>query len=114
MYAIVTIAGKQWRAEPDAILEVPRLAAEPGSEVTFEEVNLVADAGKVTLGTPHIGAARVTATVLEHGRGPKIVVGKFKRRKDYRVKKGHRQDFTRLQVQSIRVGRKEARDRDGA
>jgi large subunit ribosomal protein L21 len=103
MYAIVTIGGKQWRAEPDAVLDVPLFAAEPGATVTFEQVNLVADSGKVTLGKPWIDKARVTVTVLEHGRGPKLVVGKFKRRKKYRVKKGHRQGFTRVQVSAIEV-----------
>jgi len=71
--------------------------------VTFDQVNLVADAGKVTLGKPHIGSAKVVATVLSHGRGPKLIVGKFKRRKEYRVKKGHRQDYTRIQIESISI-----------
>ena len=101
MYAIVTIAGKQWHAEPDQVLEVPLLEAEAGQQLTFSEVHLIADAGKVTLGRPFVGSAKVTATVLEHGRGPKLIVGKFKRRKEYRRRKGHRQDFTRIQIQSI-------------
>jgi len=101
MYAIVTIAGKQWHAEPKAVLDVPLLAAEPGDKVTFDQVHLVADAGKVTLGKPFIGNATISATVLESGRGPKLVVGKFKRRKAYRRTKGHRQDFTRIQIDAI-------------
>lgn len=101
MYAIVTIAGKQWHAEPKAVLDVPLLPVEPGARVTFDQVHLVADAGKVMLGKPFVGSAKVEATVLEHARGPKIVVGKFKRRKDYRRKKGHRQDYTRIQIDSI-------------
>src|SRR5438105_3237360 len=88
MYAIVTIAGKQWRAEPHAVLEVPLLQAEAGSTITFDQVHLVADAGKVTLGRPHVASARITATVLEHARGPKLIVGKFKRRKKFRVREG--------------------------
>ncbi|MGH7726647.1 MAG: 50S ribosomal protein L21 [Candidatus Eiseniibacteriota bacterium] len=101
MYAIITIAGKQWHAEPNAVLDVPLLEAEPGSKITFDQVHLLADAGKVTLGKPFIGSAKVQATVLEHARGPKLVVGKFKRRKAYRRKKGHRQDYTRIQIDSI-------------
>jgi large subunit ribosomal protein L21 len=101
MYAIVTIAGKQWHAEPKAVLDVPLLAAQPGDKVTFDQVHLVADAGKVTLGKPFIGNATISATVLESGRGPKLVVGKFKRRKAYRRTKGHRQDFTRIQIDAI-------------
>ena len=103
MYAIVTIAGKQWNLSPSQVIEVPLLAAEPGSTVKFDQVHLMADGGKVTLGKPFIGKAVVTAKVLEHGRGPKIIVGKFKRRKEYRKKNGHRQDFTRLEIQSITV-----------
>ena len=101
MYAIVTIAGKQWHAEPKAVLDVPLLAAEPGDKVTFDQVHLVADAGKVTLGKPFIGNATISATVLESGRGPKLVIGKFKRRKAYRRTKGHRQDYTRIQIDAI-------------
>jgi large subunit ribosomal protein L21 len=101
MYAIVTIAGKQWNLEPNQVLEVPLLAVEEGATVTFDQVHLLADAGKVTLGRPFVGSAKVTAKVLAHGRGPKLIVGKFKRRKEYRKRNGHRQDFTRLEIQSI-------------
>ena len=103
MYAIVTIAGKQWNLAPNQVIEVPLIAAEPGSTVKFDQVHLLADAGKVTLGKPFIGKAIVTAKVIEHGRGPKLIVGKFKRRKEYRKRNGHRQDFTRLEIQSITV-----------
>ncbi len=101
MYAIVTIAGKQWHAEPKAVLDVPLLSVKPGDTVTFDQVHLVADAGKVTLGRPFIAAAKVTATVIENGRGPKMVIGKFKRRKAYRRTKGHRQDYTRIRIESV-------------
>jgi len=103
MYAIVTIAGKQWNLSPNQVIEVPLLAAEAGSTIRFDQVHLLADAGKVTLGTPFVGKAVVTAKVLEHGRGPKIIVGKFKRRKDYRKRNGHRQGFTRIEIQTITV-----------
>ena len=101
MYAIVTIAGKQWHAEPKAVLDVPLLSVKAGDTVTFDQVHLVADAGKVTLGRPFIAAAKVTATVIENGRGPKMVIGKFKRRKAYRRTKGHRQDYTRIRIESV-------------
>jgi large subunit ribosomal protein L21 len=103
MYAIVTIAGKQWNLTPNQVIEVPSLEAEPGDTVRFDQVHLMADAGKVTLGKPFVGNAVVTAKVLEHGRGKKIIVGKFKRRKDYRKKNGHRQGFTRIEIQTITV-----------
>ena len=77
MYAIVTIAGKQWNLSPNQVIEVPLLAAEAGDTIRFDQVHLLADAGKVTLGNPFVGKAIVTAKVLEHGRGPKIIVGKF-------------------------------------
>ena len=101
MYAIVTIAGKQWNLSPNQVIEVPSLEGDEGAVVTFDQVHLLADAGKVTLGKPFIGAASVTAKILEHGRGPKIIVGKFKRRKDYHKKNGHRQGYTRIEIQSI-------------
>ena len=101
MYAIVTIAGKQWHLEPNQVLEVPLLEAEPGATLTFDQVHLVADAGKVQLGKPFLAGGRVVAKVLAHGRGPKLVIGKFKRRKAYRRTKGHRQDYTRIEIQTI-------------
>ena len=101
MYAIVNVAGVQVKAAPNDVLEVPRLNAEPGASLEFGEVLLLADGDKVTLGRPHVAKAMVTAKVLEHGRGKKIIVAVFKRRKDFRKKKGHRQDFTRIQVTGI-------------
>jgi large subunit ribosomal protein L21 len=101
MYAIVTIAGKQWHAEPSQVLDVPLLEVEAGSTITFDQVHLVADAGKVQLGRPFVAKATVTAKVLEHGRTKKLIVGKFKRRKAYRRTKGHRQDYTRIEIQTI-------------
>jgi len=101
MYAIVTIAGKQWHAEPSQVLDVPLLEVEPGATVTFDQVHLIADAGKVQLGRPFVAKAKVVAKVIAHGRTPKLIVGKFKRRKAYRRTKGHRQDFTRIEIQTI-------------
>jgi large subunit ribosomal protein L21 len=101
MYAIVKVAGVQVKASPNEIMEVPLLDAEPGSTVTFPDVLLLADGDKVTLGRPHVAKASVTAKVLEHGRGPKVIVAVFKKRKDFRKKKGHRQDFTKIQVTGI-------------
>ena len=101
MYAIVNVAGTQVKASPDAVLDVPLLQAEAGTTVEFKEVLLVHDGENVRIGQPHVANATVTAEVLEHRRGPKIMVGTFKRRKDFRRKKGHRQTFTRLRVTSI-------------
>ncbi len=101
MYAIVQIAGVQVKAAPEAILDVPLLPAEVGARLEFSDVLLVSDGGTVHVGQPRVPNAKVSAEVIEHRRGPKIVVGTFKRRKDSRKKKGHRQDFTRLRVTSI-------------
>lgn len=102
MYAIVSIAGVQVKASPEEVLDVPRLDAAPGGTVEFKDVLLVADGAQITVGQPHVPGASLTAVVLEHRRGPKIVVGTFRRRKDSKRKKGHRQDFTRVRVTGIK------------
>jgi large subunit ribosomal protein L21 len=101
MYAIVSIAGVQMRATPEDVLDVPRLDAEPGAELKFDQVLLLADGDNITVGRPVVANAVIAAVVLEHRRGPKIIIGKFKRRKDYRLRKGHRVDFTRIRVTGI-------------
>ena len=101
MYAIVNIAGVQMRAALEAILDVPCLDAEPGATVSFDQVLLLADGDQITVGQPVVANAAITVEVLEHLRGPKVIIGKYKRRKDYRLKKGHRQDFTRVRVTGI-------------
>ena len=101
MYAIVQIAGVQMKAAPEVILDVPLLPAEVGEKLEFPDVLLLSDGENITVGQPRVPNAAVSAEVLEHRRGPKIVVGTFKRRKDFRKKKGHRQDFTRIRVIGI-------------
>jgi large subunit ribosomal protein L21 len=101
MYAIVNIAGVQVKASPEEVVDVPLLEAEAGESVEFREVLLVNDGSSVRIGQPHVPNAAITAEVLEHRRGPKVVVGTFKRRKDFRRKKGHRQSYTRLRVTGI-------------
>lgn len=104
MYAIIRTGGKQFRAEPGATLRIPALGAEVGDSVTFEDVLLAADDGGVKIGTPVVEGASVTAEVVAHGKGKKIVVFKWKRRKNYRRKQGHRQKFTEVRISEIRVG----------
>jgi len=101
MYAIVDIAGQQFRVEKDQKLFVHRLEEEAGKKVTFEKVLLVDNAGKVSVGTPVIEGAKVTATVLEHLKGDKLIVFKKKRRKGYQVANGHRQYLTQIQIEKI-------------
>ena len=104
MYAIFKAKGKQWRAEPGATLKLPSLEAEPGERVVFDDVLLAEGDGRITVGRPAIEGASVATEVVRHGRGPKIVVFKMKRRKGYRRKQGHRQDFTEVKVVDITLG----------
>ena len=101
MYAVFQTGGKQFRAEPGDRVRVPSLAAEPGETITFERVLLAATGIDVTIGTPLVEGARVTAEVLRHGRDRKVIVFKRRRRKNYRRKKGHRQGFTEVRVSQV-------------
>ena len=101
MYAIVEIAGQQFKVEQDQQIFVRRLEAEEGSKIDFDKVLLMDDAGKINVGAPVIKGAKVTAKVLEHLKGDKVIVFKKKRRKGYKVKNGHRQPITEIIIQGI-------------
>ena len=101
MYAIVDIAGQQFRVEKERKIFVHRLAANEGETVEFAKVLLLDNDGKVTIGAPVIDGAKVTAKVLAHVKGEKVIVFKKKRRKTFRKKNGHRQCFTQIQIESI-------------
>ena len=101
MYAIVEIAGQQFKVEKDQQIFVHRLDNEEGSKVEFDKVLLIDNGGKVNVGAPAISGAKVTAKVLGHMKGDKVVVFKKKRRKGYKVKNGHRQSFSQIEIQSI-------------
>ena len=101
MYAIVDIAGQQFKVEKDQQIFVHRLEEKEGAKVEFDNVLLIDNNGKVNVGAPAISGAKVTAKVLDHVKGDKVVVFKKKRRKGYRVKNGHRQAFTQIEIQSI-------------
>ena len=101
MYAIVEIAGQQFKVEKDQKVFVHRLQTEEGKKVSFDNVLLVADGDNVTVGAPAIDGAQVGAKVLKHLKGDKVIVFKKKRRKGYRVKNGHRQSLTEIQIESI-------------
>lgn len=104
MYAIFKALGKQFRAETGKTLRIPLMQAEPGSTVTFDEVLLASDGTEVTAGTPTIPGAKVEAEVLGTVKDAKIYVFKFKRRKNYRRKTGHRQRYTEIRVTGLTVG----------
>src|SRR6056300_900402 len=101
MYAIVEIAGQQFKVEKDQKVFVHRLQTEEGKKVAFDNVLLLADGDKVTVGAPAIDGAQVGAKVLKHLKGDKVIVFKKKRRKGYRVKNGHRQALTEIVIDSI-------------
>jgi large subunit ribosomal protein L21 len=101
MYAVVRISDQQFRVEPDKTLQVPRLADEVGSALRFGEVLMVSDGDDVKVGAPTVEGATVEAEVIGHGRSRKITVFKKKRRKNYRRKKGHRQEYTEIRITGI-------------
>lgn len=101
MYAIVEIAGQQFKVVKDQKVFVHRLQTEEGKKVNFDNVLLLSDGDKVTVGAPAIDGAQVSAKVLKHLKGDKVIVFKKKRRKGYRVKNGHRQSLTEIVIESI-------------
>lgn len=103
MYAIVEIAGQQFKVQKDQKVFVHRLAAEAGSKVEFDRVLLVDNDGKITLGAPAIEGAKVTAEVMDHVKGDKVIIFKKKRRKGYKKRNGHRQQFTAITIKSIKA-----------
>jgi large subunit ribosomal protein L21 len=102
MYAVFRTGGKQFRAEPGTRLRIPSMDVEPGDSVVFDQILLAGDGEEtVQVGTPTVEGASVKAEVIRHGRGKKLVVFKRKRRKGYRRKQGHRQDFTEIRVDEV-------------
>lgn len=102
MYAVFRTGGKQFRAELGVRIRIPALPAEPGESVVFDQVLIAGDGDiSVQVGNPTVDGASVTAEVLRHGRDKKIIVFKRKRRKGYRKKQGHRQDFTEIRIDEV-------------
>jgi large subunit ribosomal protein L21 len=101
MFAVIRTGGKQYRVEPNDIIEIERVAGEPGDIIELGEVLLLGGEGGSKTGSPLIAGAIVAAEVMEHTRGDKIIVFKKKRRKNYRRKKGHRQDLTLLRITEL-------------
>jgi large subunit ribosomal protein L21 len=101
MYAVFATGGKQYRAVTGDILKIEKLDAEKGTTVELDQVLMVGEGEDVKVGTPYLKGGKVTATVVEHGRGEKIRILKFKRRKHHMKQMGHRQDFTRIEITGI-------------
>ena len=104
MYAVIQTGGKQYRVAEGETLRVEKLALSPGEKVSFSPLLFADDGGNVQVGRPNVAGIQVEAEVLEQGRGKKIIIFKYKRRKSYRRKQGHRQPFTALKIVSIKAG----------
>jgi len=103
MQAVVKTGGKQYKVAPGEVIRVERLNAEPGTEFELSEVLMVIDGDQVSVGQPVLENASVKVKLLEHGKATKVVVFKKKRRKGYRVKKGHRQQFSTIEIREVTV-----------
>ncbi len=101
MFAVVEIAGKQFKVSPNDTIKVPTLKDKAGAKVQFDRVLLIGSEKETRVGNPVVAGARVEATVVDHGRAAKVVVFKKKKRKGYRVKRGHRQGYTQVQITAI-------------
>ncbi len=101
MYAVIRSGGKQHRVSTGETLKLEKLAGEPGDELTFDEVLLVADGDELKIGTPNVEGAAVSARIVKQGRGKKIKVFTYKRRKNYSRRIGHRQAFTEVEITGI-------------
>ena len=101
MYAIVEIGGKQFKVTKDQFVYAPKMQGEEGASVEFDRVLLMDNDGKVEVGAPTVKGAKVSGKILGHVRGDKVVVFKKKRRKGYKVRNGHRQDFTKVLIEGI-------------
>lgn len=104
MYAVFETGGKQYRAQEGDVIRVEKLEAGEGATVDFDKVLMIADGDDVRIGTPYVAGGRVNATVKAHGRGRKIRIVKFRRRKHSRKQMGHRQAYTELQITGISAG----------
>ena len=104
-YAVVKTGGKQYRVTPGDVIDVEKAEVEAGGTIELTDVLLVSQDGKLTVGSPLVPNARVVGEVQQHGRGPKVVVFKFKAKTRQRTKTGHRQPYTRLEVKEILVGK---------
>lgn len=101
MYAVVEVGDRQFKVAKNDVIRAPKVTGEAGATIELDRVVLISDDSGVKVGSPTIKGAQVKASIVNFGRGKKVIVFKKKRRKGYRVKKGHRQDFTRLKIEDI-------------
>ena len=105
MYAIIEACGRQYKVEEKETVFFEKLEAEEGKKVTFDKVVLVSDNGKVEVGTPYVKNVKVEGKVISHGKGKKILVYKYKPKKNERKTRGHRQEYTKVEITSIKTSR---------
>lgn len=103
MYAIVETGGKQYKVAAGDVITIEKLDAEQGATVTFDKVLFLNKDGQAIFGSPVVSGAAVTGKVVEHGKAKKIIVFKYKAKKNYRKKQGHRQPFTKVQIEAIQA-----------
>jgi len=103
MYAVIRSGGKQYRVSQGGSVRVEKLAGEVGSSITLDDVLMIGGNDDVKIGSPTVDGAQVTGTIVAQGRGPKLTIFKMKRRKGYRRKQGHRQDYTEIRVDEIQA-----------
>ena len=103
MYAIIEACGKQYKVTKGDVVFFEKLDAEEGKKVSFDNVVLVSDEGKIEVGTPYVKGAKVEGKVVAHGKGKKIIVFKYKAKKNYRRKQGHRQPYTKVEITSVKL-----------
>jgi len=103
MYAVVHTGGKQYKVTPGEVIKVEKLPGEVGDELELQDVRLVVQEGECKIGTPTIENASIKVKIVEHGKNKKVTIMKKKRRKGYKVKKGHRQPYTAIEIESIQV-----------
>ena len=105
MYAVIETGGKQYRVQEGDVITVEKLDAKAGDKVTFDKVLVLSDGKEMKVGTPYLDAG-VTASVVENGKGKKVIIFKYKAKKDYRKKQGHRQPYTMVKIESLGTGSK--------
>ena len=108
MYAIIEACGKQYKVTKGDVVFFEKLDAEEGKKVSFDNVVLVSDEGKIEVGTPYVKGAKVEGKVVAHGKAKKIIVFKYKAKKNYRRKQGHRQPYTKVEITSIKLAAEKA------
>lgn len=101
MYAVIETGGKQYRVQEGDVITVEKLNVSAGDDITFDKVLLLNDGEKVQVGTPIVESAKVFGTVVENGKGEKVIIFKYKSKKDYRKKQGHRQPYTMIKIESL-------------